>query len=89
MNLSKEKLIAIEDWAYDMLSVEQIAKIEQLDVSLFQEESEAATAFETGQLRAYAGITRSIRKLAEAGSGPAQVMAMNLLNGQKFKKSFE
>lgn len=89
MGLSKEKLKAIEEWAYDMQSIEQVAKIEQLDIELFQEGSEAAIAFETGQLRAYAGITRSIRKLAEAGSGPAQATALIILNGQTLKKSFE
>lgn len=89
MAISEEKLKEIEEWAFDLMSMEQTAKIVQVPWTEFKEDPAAQAAFETGQLKALASINGSIRKLAAAGSGPAQEMALNLIENQNLKSSFQ
>lgn len=88
MNLSEEKLKEIEDWAYDMTPIDEIARIIEVPLAEIKANEKAMQRFEAGQLRALAGIRRSVRKLAESGSGPAQVQALKMLNTGVLKKSF-
>lgn len=87
---SNDQLAKIRECAKLFFSPREIAIIMEFPVSVFledchEEEHTAYKAFYAGRLESEMELRRSIIKLSQSGSSPAQTMAMDLLNKSQLK----
>lgn len=85
MNLTKEHLAEIENLASFFFSPAEIAIVIDVDVVDLEEEllddtSDAYRAYQRGKLKSKLELRKSILTLAKQGSGPAQTLAMRVLD---------
>lgn len=84
MELTPEQLKEVEDYAGCLFTPGEIAIIMGFDVESCQglliENKEFKNAYQRGKLISEAAIRKSIIELAQKGSGPAQVLAMQLFD---------
>lgn len=87
--LDKNKLIELERLAGVFYTVPQIAivlQVEQLDLDreIFRNgNTPEYTAYHKGKLQSEADVRQAIFKAAKDGSGPAQALAMKLIEDNK------
>lgn len=84
MQLDKEKLKEVEEWAGLLFSPKEIAIVLEIDVVKFcaefeNEGGELYKAVMRGKLRTEGEIRKSILSLAKDGSASAQEQAMKLI----------
>ncbi|WP_020599186.1 hypothetical protein [Spirosoma panaciterrae] len=85
MKLTKEQLSEVENLASYFFTPDEIAIVVGLDVDdleeeLFDETSEAYRSYQKGKLKSKLELRKSILTLAKQGSGPAQTLAMRVLD---------
>lgn len=85
MKLTKEQLSEVENLASYFFTPDEIAIVVGVDVDdledeLFDETSEAYRAYQKGKLKSKLELRKSILTLAKQGSGPAQTLAMRVLD---------
>lgn len=84
MELSKEQLKQVTEWAQMLFTPEEIAIVLQVEVHALQSsiesrQGEAYAAYKRGQLLTIGKIRKAIIELAESGSSPAQTLAMSMI----------
>ncbi|GAB3550598.1 hypothetical protein [Spirosoma fluminis] len=85
MNLTKDQLTQIENLASYFFSPDETAIIIDVDTADFEEElldetSDAYRAYQRGKLKSKLELRKSILTLAKQGSGPAQSLALRVLD---------
>lgn len=84
MTLNAEHLTEIENLASYFFSPEEIAIVLDLDIDdltdeLTDDETSAYKAYQRGKLKSKLELRKSILTLAKQGSGPAQSLAVKML----------
>jgi len=87
---SVEQLKAVRELASLFFTPKEIAVMQEWPIEEFEgdckeEGSGAYNAFFSGRLQSELDLRKSIIKLANSGSSPAQTMAMDMLNKSKLK----
>jgi hypothetical protein len=85
MKLNDEQLSEIESMASYFFSGEEIAIVLDVDVddltdALSDDETDAYRAYQKGRLKSKLELRKSILTLAKQGSGPAQSLALRMLD---------
>lgn len=90
MELTEEQLAQIEEYGSHFFTPLEIARIMKLDADEFMvdfdAEGQVRDSIERGQLKSEAEVRKSIFDLAKSGSGPAQVLAVGIIEKYQLKK---
>jgi hypothetical protein len=87
-DINAQDLVLIEDLAGLFFTPKKIALMVEISatdmhVAMLNEESDIYIAFQKGRLQKEVDLRRSILKLANAGSSPAQTMSLDIFNKSK------
>lgn len=85
MKLTKEDLTEVENLAAIFFHPDEVAIVlglnrADLEDELLDEEGEVYQAYQRGKLKSKAELRKSILTLAKQGSGPAQTLALRVLD---------
>jgi uncharacterized protein (DUF2235 family) len=85
MKLTSQQLQQVEELASYFFSPEEVAIVldvnsDELEIELFDQHSAVYKAYQRGKLKSKLELRKSILTLSKQGSGPAQTLAMRILD---------